>query len=205
VREPQIGLKDRTQTPAGAPHPSYTRFPPDNPTPDGNAGALQGPIEGYLKPALTRANPGAATNASCNILAGPGAMMPQRMIAYIALAPNRHHSICQEMPPIQQNSSRLKPTTGHRLSVLGAAESADNSCPPARGGRCDRVTSGITEAGNDELPGLRNKSQGLQQHPPPMPSTRHEVQILNKRISGNNARGGSNPLFVARPLQVGPR
>jgi hypothetical protein len=49
VREPQIGLKDRTQTPALVPpHPSYTRFPTDNPAPDGNAGALQGLLEEIL-------------------------------------------------------------------------------------------------------------------------------------------------------------
>lgn len=67
------------------------------------------------------------------------------------------------------------------------------------------MTNGVTEAGNDEPPGLRNKSQGLRQHPPLMGSTRHEVQIPNIRISGTTLEGGSNSLFVARPLQIGHR
>ena len=32
----------------GDPHPSYTKFPPDNPTPDGDSGTLQGSLEGGL-------------------------------------------------------------------------------------------------------------------------------------------------------------
>ena len=31
-----------------------------------------------------------------------------------------------------------------------------------------------------------------------------KVWVPNKRISGNNAEGGTNSLFVARLLQIGP-
>ena len=48
MREPQIGLKDRTQTPALDPLTPLHQFPPDNPTPDGNAEALQGFLEEIL-------------------------------------------------------------------------------------------------------------------------------------------------------------
>jgi hypothetical protein len=41
MREPQIGLKDETPMPSLAPpHPSYTKFCPDDPAPDGKTGTL---------------------------------------------------------------------------------------------------------------------------------------------------------------------
>ena len=71
----------------GAPRPSYTRFPPDNPTPNGNAGVLQGFLEeisAWISDYLTlcqiglRVIPGSRGRHKCipsNVVASPGATM----------------------------------------------------------------------------------------------------------------------------------
>ena len=80
-----------------------------------------------------RAKPGAAANANkCDIVAWPECHDALKMWHLEQGFRSRQYSICQEDAPHTATPQWFKPTAGFRLSVLGAAESADNSAHPQR-------------------------------------------------------------------------
>jgi len=119
---------------------------------------------------------------------------------FSSLRQEHHSKDCGCRCPGQKNSGSQVLCPWHRgpkSPEQGSCRAVGDSARPEKDGRCDRVAvRRQRKKDGNELPGLRDKSQGPRQHPPLASRTRREARIRNERIVGITL--GRNNSLVCR-------